>query len=167
MTEQPVQPTRPFLHQESIINALSIGSVFILLGIVFVLALPSSLFDRAIDFFGGFTLRAFPGTSIYLPVPITPSAHVVVYTAVFQFCLGIGMLQILILAIRFLWRSPVGRVAETFGHLIFWLGTSAVVATFLNSDTTTRIWFAFWGAFLLVIGFSLLARAAVILIYRH
>jgi hypothetical protein len=166
MAEKSAQPTRPFLHHESIITALSVGSVFILLGIVFVLA-PSSLFSRIIDFFGGFTTRAFPGTSIYLPVPVNPGEHVVVYTAAFQFCLGIGILEILILALRLMWRSPFGKIAETFGHLIFWFGTSAIVATFLNSDTTSRIWFAFWGAFLLVIGFSLLARAAVILIYRH
>jgi hypothetical protein len=129
--------------------------------------LPNDLFAKIIDFVGGFTTRAFPGASVYLPVPVSPGAHVVVYTALFRFCLGVGILQILILVLRLMWRSPFGKIAETFGHLIFWLGTSAIVATFLNSDTTTRIWFAFWGAFLLVIGFSLLARAAVILIYRH
>ena len=109
MVEKPVEQTRPNIHQESILNAISVGSVFILLGIVYVLALPASLFDRTVGFFGGFTSTPFPGTSIYLPVPVNPAFHVVFYTAVFQFCLGIGLLQIFILFLRLMWRSPIGR----------------------------------------------------------
>jgi hypothetical protein len=134
-----------------------------MLGVVFVLALPTSLWDRTVAFFGSFTTSQFPGTTISLPVPLNPAGHVVFYNAVFQFCLGIGLLQILVLSIRLLWHSPISRVAETTGNLVFWLGASFIVATFLNASTTTNMWFAFWGAFLVLLGFSLLARAVILL----
>jgi len=166
MTEKPAEQSPTFIHQESILNAISVGTVFILLGVIYVLALPTSLWDRVVGFFGSFTTRPFPGTGFSLPVPVNPSGHAFFYNAVFQFALGIGLLQILVLALRFIWRSPVSRVAETTGNLVLWLGTSFIVATFLNASTTTSMWFAFWGAFLLIIGFSLLARAAIILLKR-
>ena len=166
MAEKPAEQNPAFIHQESILNAISVGTVFILLGVVYVLALPTSLWDRLVGFFGSFTTRQFPGTGISLPIPVNPSNHVVFYNALFQFCLGIGLLQILVLALRFMWRSPVSRTAETAGNLVFWLGASFMVATFLNASTTTSMWFAFWGAMLLIIGFSLIARAAVILLKR-
>nr|ACD50064.1 putative serine phosphatase [uncultured crenarchaeote MCG] len=136
-----------------------------MLGVIYVLALPNSLFDQVVGFFGSFTTAPFPGTSINLPVPVNPQQPVF-YTAVFQFCLGIALLQILVLTLRIIWRSPVKRTAETTGNLVFWSGTSIVVAIFLNASTNRSEWFAFWGAFLLVVGFSLLARAAVIFIKK-
>jgi hypothetical protein len=166
MAEKPAEQSPTFIHQESILNAISVGTVFILLGVVYVFALPTSLWDRVVGFFGSLTTRQFPGTGISLPVPINPSNHIVFYNALFQFCLGIGLLQILVLLLRLIWRSPVRRTAETTGNLVFWLGASFMVATFLNASTTTSLWFAFWGALLLIIGFSLLARAGVILLKR-
>lgn len=166
MAEKPTEQTRTFLHQESILNAISVGTVFIMLGVVYVLALPVSLWDRVVSFFGSFTSTRFAGTSIFLPVPVNPGGHTVFYAAVFQFCLGIGLLQILVLALRLMWRSPVSRIAETTGNLVFWLGASFLVATFLNASTTPSLWFAFWGALLLVLGFALIARAGVLLLKR-
>ena len=173
MAEQPAEQTRAFIHQESILNAISVGTVFILLGVVYVFALPTSLWDRVVGFFGSFTTRQFAGTGISLPVPINPGGHMVFYNALFQFCLGIGLLQILVLALRLMWHSPVSRLGETTGNLVFWLGASAMIATLLMAitpamsiATATSMWFAFWGALLLILGFSLIARAAVILLKR-
>lgn len=164
MTEKP-SVDRATIHEESILNAISVGTVFIMLGVIYVLALPNSLWDRVVGFFGSFTTAPFPGTNINLPVPVNP-AQPVFYAAVFQFCLGIALLQILVLILRLMWHSPVKRTAETMGNLVFWFGASIVVATFLNASTNRSEWFAFWGAFLLVVGFSLLARAAVIFIKK-
>jgi len=164
MTEKPIEQSQTYIHQESILNAISVGTVFILLGVVYVLALPTSLWDRVVSFFGSFTTRSFLGLS--LPVPINPGGHEVFYTAIFQFCLGVALLQILVLFLRLMWHSPVKRTAETTGNLVFWFGASIIVATFLNSSTTTSAWFAFWGAFIITIGLSLLARAAVILLKK-
>ena len=77
MTEKPAEQSPTFIHQESILNAISVGTVFILLGVVYVLALPTSLFDRVVGFFGSFTTRQFPGSGISLPVPVNPSGHAV------------------------------------------------------------------------------------------
>jgi hypothetical protein len=162
----PTQQTRLYIHEESTLNAISVGTVFILLGVVYVLALPTSLWDRTVTFFGSFTTRLFPGTSIYVPMPINPSAHAVLYTAVFQFCLGVGLLQILVLALRFIWHSPARRVAESTGNLVFWLGTSFAVLGFLNSSTNVSMWFAFWGALILMAGFSLIVRALVLMLMK-
>ena len=168
MTEKPAEQNKALLRQESILNTISIGTAFILLAAVYIIALPTSLFDQVVRFFGSFTTRVFPGTGISLPVPLNPGSvsNSALYNALFQFCLGIGLLQILILAIRFIWKSPVSKMAETSGNLVFWLGTSIIVITFLNTTTTTSMWFAFWGAFLIIIGLSLLARAGVILLKR-
>ena len=173
MAEKPAEQSPTFIHQESVLNAISVGTVFVLLGVVYVLALPTSLWDRLVGFFGSFTTRPFPGTGFSMPVPVNPSGHAVFYNAVFQFALGIGLLQILVLALRFMWRSPVSRIAETTGNLVFWLGASFIVATFLMAitpatsiATAMSMWFAFWGALLLIVGFSLIARAAVILLKR-
>ena len=173
LAEKPAEQSPAFIRQESILNAISVGSVFILLGLVYVLALPTSLWDLLIRFLGGFAVRQFPGTGISVPVPLNPGAYLALFSAVFRFCLGIGLLQILVLALRLLWKSPVRRTAETAGNLVFWLGVSFAVAGLLMSitpamsiATATSMWFAFWGAFILITGFSLLARAAVILLKK-
>src|SRR4030066_1772769 len=115
MTETSKPQTRFHRYEESVISAISVGGVFILIGVVYVLALPNSLWDKTIAFFGGFTTSRVGDTGIFLPAPVSPSAHVVFYNAVFQFFLGLGLLQILVLAMRLLWRSHVRRTAETVG----------------------------------------------------
>ena len=151
---------------ESIISAISVGTVFILFGIVFVLALPNNLFERTIAFFGSFTSRQVPGMGITLPAPIPPNGHAVFYNAVFQFSLGIAFLQILILALRIGFGSRVPKIAETVGNLIFWFGASYLVNMYLNSSTTLNTWFTFWAAILIVLGLSIVARGAVLISKR-
>jgi hypothetical protein len=167
MTENQTPPTRFHRYEESVISAISVGGVFILIGLVYVLTLPNSLWDKTIAFFNSFTTKQVSGTGIFLPAPASPSAHVVFYSAVFQFFLGLVLLQILILAMRLIWRSPVRRISETAGTLVFWLGASYLVSAFLNRSTTVDMWFEFWAALLMVLGVSLLARALVILIRRQ
>src|SRR4030067_2778326 len=119
MTENPKPQTQFHRYEESVISAISVGGVFILIGLVYVLALPSSLWDKIIAFFGSFTTRQVPGTGIFLPAPVSPGVHVVFYNAVFQFFLGLALLNILILAMRLIWRSHVRKTAETVGNLVF------------------------------------------------
>jgi hypothetical protein len=146
---------------ESIISAISVGAVFILIGLVFILALPNSLWDSTIRFFTSLTTRQVPGIGIALPAPINPGGHTVFYTAVFQFSLGLAFLQILVLFLRFGFVSRIHKLAETVGNLIFWFGASYLAYTYLNSSTTLNMWFAFWAGILIVIGLSIVARAAV------
>jgi hypothetical protein len=146
---------------DSIISAISVGAVFILIGLVFVLAQPNSLWDKTISFFSSLTGRQVPGIAINLPAPANPGAHAVFYTAVFQFSLGLAFLQILVLALRIGFGSRVHRIAETVGNLVFWFGASYLASTYLNSATTLKTWFAFWAGLLIVLGLSIIARAAV------
>lgn len=159
--------TRTHKIGESLISAISVGVVFILIGVVFVLAQPSSLWDSVVTFFNSFTSRSVPGTGISLPAPANPAAHAVLYTAAFQFCIGLGILQVILLALRLMMYSPIGKTAETVGHLVYWFGASYLITTYLNNTTTINRWFMFWAGILIVLGLSLIARAVVLLAKRR
>ena len=151
---------------DAIISAISVGAVFILIGLIFVLALPNNLWDKTIAFFNNLTTRQVPGINITLPTPANPGTHTVLYTAIFQFSLGITLLQILTLALRVGFGSRIRRIAETVGNLVFWSGASYLEYTYLNHSTMTNTWFSFWGLLIVVIGFSIIARGAVLLARR-
>lgn len=151
---------------DAVISAISVGAVFILIGLVFVLALPNNLWDKTISFFTNLTIRQIPNVGIYFPAPANTGAHAVFYTAVFQFSLGIAFLQILTLALRVGLGSRIGRIAETVGNLVFWFGAAYLENVYLNSSTTLTLWFTFWTGILIVLGLSILARAAVQLAKR-
>jgi hypothetical protein len=85
------------------------------------------------------------------------------YGAIFQFCIGIGILQIIMLVLRYMWQSPIGRVAENMGNLVFWFGTAYLVTAYLNSTTDISSWFVFWAGLLMILGLSFIARAFVLL----
>jgi hypothetical protein len=154
--------THPHKAGEGIFSAISVGTVFILIGLIYVATLPTSLWDKITAFFGSFNVLQVPGTTIYLPAPAVPAAHTVVYNAAFQFCLGIAILQIMLLMLRLMFHSPIGKTAETAGNLVYWFGASYLVFMFLNSSTTMTTWFAFWAAILVVLGVSMIARALVL-----
>jgi hypothetical protein len=158
--------TPTYKFGERVISAISAGTFFILIGIIFVLALPSNLFERILAFFSSLTTNEFPGSTISLPAPISPAAHSVLYEAVFQFCVGLAILQILLLTLRLMWRSPIGKTAETIGNFVFWSGASFLATTFLNRTTNVNMWFAFWAGIILVVGVSLVIRALILLARR-
>ena len=149
--------------RERLYSAISVGAVFILIGIVYVINLPSNLWDAVVDFFGNFTLALVPSTGIYLPAPISPASHAMLYGAIFQFCIGLGILQIIMLVLRFTSKSPIGKTAETMGNLVYWFGTSYLVAMYLNSTTNWNKWFVFWAGILIILGLSFVARSFVLL----
>ena len=160
--------TRSVSHktQERMFSAISAGSFLILLGIVFVINLPANIFDAIFDFFGSFSLTQVPTTGIYLPAPIAPNVHTVVYEALFQFCIGLGILQVIFLFLRIVINSPINKTAETMGNLVYWFGAAYLVTTYLNSTTDTSKWFVFWAGILIILGLSFVARAFVLLAKR-
>jgi len=162
LSENSSTHARPYKAGEGIFSAISAGTFFILIGVIYVTTLPTSLWDKAIAFFSSFDVSRVPNTGIYLPAPAVPAAHTVLYNAAFQFCIGIGILQIILLTLRLAWHSPTGKTAETAGNLVYWFGASYLVFTFLNSATTLETWFAFWAAILVVLGVSMIARALVL-----
>ena len=167
MNENLDAQARRYKAREGLYSAISVGAVLILIGIVFALAQPSNLWEKIVAFFSSFTLAQVPGTGIYLPAPIGPAAHTVLYGAAFQFCIGLGILQVMLLALRLMMHSPISKTAETVGHLVFWFGTSYLITTYLNNTTTISKWFVFWAGILMILGLSFIARAFVLLAKRR
>ena len=167
MSEKLNTKSSSYKAQERLLSALSAGTFFILLGIVYVINLPSSLWEAIVNFFGNLTLAQVPTTGIYLPAPISPASHTVLYSAIFQFCIGLGILQIIFLALRLMLKSPIAKTAETVGNLVYWFGAAYLVTTYLNSTTTISKWFVFWAGILIILGLSLIARSFVLLAKRR
>jgi hypothetical protein len=120
-----------FLH-EGLITALAVGGFFIIIGLV--LTLTPGITDKATTFFHDLTTvtRSLgSSTTINLPAPAHHAEHLSFYTAVMNFLLGVGILQIVILALRLAVHSRVRRIAETVGNLIFWLGAAVAANVFL------------------------------------
>ena len=156
--------TRTKPAQEGLISAISLGAVFILIGAIYINT--PDLWGKTVDFFNSFTSTQVTNTGITLPAPQFPASHAVLYGAVFQFSLGITILEILLLALRLLLRSPIRKTAEAVGNLVFWLGASYLVTTYLNNTTTISQWFMFWAGVLMIAGLSLIARGFVLLARR-
>jgi uncharacterized membrane protein len=156
----------PPLH-EGLITAMAIGGFLILVGLVF--SLNPNITDRISDFFSSMTSTTYPiGSStstIYLPAPTNPAAHSALYSVLLQFDIGFGLLQVIILALRLFYHSKTDKIAETVGNMIFWLGAAALVSTILQVGTL-QSWFEYWGALIVIVGISFVARAAVYFIKR-
>lgn len=97
-----------------------------------------------------------------------PLAHSVVYLAVEQFSYVWGLFQLVILALRFVARSPLGKKAETVSDIVFWLGAGFLTRTFLLETTRMSFisemtrWFVFWSGIIMLIGVSLIIRAIIL-----
>lgn len=155
-------------HREGLFSAISAGFFFILVGAIF-LTTPN-LFSQIIDFFSDFDVVRVPNLgNLWLPAPAHPMAHSVVYLAVEQFSYIWGLFQLVILALRFLVRSPLNKDAETVSNIVFWVGTGFLTRTFLIETirlpllTGMTRWFVFWAAIVMLIGVSLVIRAVILL----
>jgi hypothetical protein len=155
---------RAYKNAEGLVTAIYIGSILIAISLIFFY--HGSILIGLTNFFSSLTLAQVPGTGIYLPAPLTPAAHIDLYTAAFQFCLSIGILEIIILGLRFLFNSPIKRKAETIQNIIFWLGASYLIITYLTDAATINTWFVFWAGVIMIVGLSLIARAFVLLVKR-
>jgi hypothetical protein len=86
--------------------------------------------------------------------------------AAFEFTLGVGLAEIIILILRIMLDSPVQRKAETIENIVFWLGTSYLTVVYLVNMTIAGEWFVFWAGIILIFGLALLARSFVLLAQR-
>ena len=157
MTQNP-HPNR-FLY-EGLITALAIGGIFIVLGLAIV-STPN-IVQISTAFFKDLSNATYPiGTgNAVLPAPANPAAHAAFYTAIINFMLGVGILQIVILALRVGLHSRVRRIGETVGNMVFWLGAAAVANVFLLAGTLQG-WFQFWAFLIVIVGLSLIIRFAI------
>ena len=152
--------------REGLFTAIYLGAIFILIALIYFIHLPSSLWESIVNFFSSLTLAQVPGTGVFLPAPTNLAAHMELYIAAFQFSLGIGILEIIILALRVVLHSPISRKAETVENIVFSLGASYLIITYLVNMTIPSEWFVFWAGIILIFGLSLVARAFVLLAKR-
>lgn len=143
-----------------VVGLVSLGFFLMLVGVIFVIT--PNLYTAARNFVGDFELVRV-NENVFLPAPVNPSRHKVVYTAVEQFCIVWGIFQIGILISRFVLGDTVHRKAETVSGTIFWLGV-AYAASLLIADTVS--WFGFWAWILIFIGLTIVARSLVVLLYE-
>ncbi len=148
-------------RKESLFTAIWVGAVCITLAVIYAVHLPVSLWDQFINFFTTLTLS--PAAGLPLPAPSNPAAHIELYMAAFQFAIAVGVIEVVILALRILLHSPTKRKSETVENLVFWLGTSYLIITYLVNMTIPAEWFIFWAGVILVFGLALIARAFVLI----
>jgi drug/metabolite transporter (DMT)-like permease len=160
--------TRAFhrFHREGIFAALSAGVFFVLIGLLFVTR--PALYDNLRTFFNpdSWTNHTIRNSTITLPVPRNPGDYVEIYNAAFEFAIAWGIFQILILVFRFVVNSSMRRKARTIQSLVFWLGASYLINTYLASTTTRETWFLFWAALIVLIGVALIVRAITLALFR-
>jgi hypothetical protein len=153
---------------EGLITALAIGGFFIILGSVF--AFTPGIVNNTNAFFSDLTTVTFPfgspGSTVSLLGPAHPADHQSFYTAVMNFLIGMGVLQIVILALRLVVHSRIRRISQSVGDLIFWLGAALVANVFLLAGTQNG-WFQFWSLLIVIVGASLIARFFVYLAKRN
>lgn len=147
----------PRQHQEGLFTAISVGFFLLLVGTLFVI--NPNLFGSIIDFFKDFKLVDVPNmNNIMFPAPESPQLHQTVYQAARQFSIAIGAFQIVILALRFVIPLSWGKRSETVGNLVYWIGASFLIQSFLIENTQ---WFTFWSTIIILIGVSIIVRAVV------
>ena len=149
--------------KESLVSAVYIGLIFILLALICVINFPHGVLKSFLNFINSFVLTQVPGTSFSLPAPVHPASYLVLYTSIFEFSIGLGILEIAILAIRIRLHSSLPRKAETIENIVFALGTGYLVITYLVDMTIMSEWFVFWAGVVLIAGLALVARSFVLI----
>ena len=96
----------PEKKKEDFLTGTYIGLFFIVLAVIYYLNVNTNLWSNFISFINNFVLATVPGTSIALPAPHNPEAFKTLYNAAFQFCLGLGLMEITILILRVWLNSP-------------------------------------------------------------
>jgi len=154
-------------RQETLFTAVYIGAVLISLAVIYISHLPYSLWTSITDFFMTLTLSPVPSAGIALPAPSNPAAHANLYLAGFQFAIAVGIIEIIVLFLRIIFHSSIQRKAETIENIVFWLGASYLITTYLMNMTIAAEWFVFWAGMILIFGLALVARAFVLLSSRR
>lgn len=142
------------------IGIVSFGFFLILVG--FIWLNTPGLKDAVVAFFKDFHL-AEASQNVYIPAPKSQWGHLVVYGALQQFCIGYGLFQIVVLALRFVFGSSVNDKAGTVSSFVFWLGLAFFVGLLLAEAVS---WFAFLAGFLIVAGLSIIVRGVAQILMR-
>lgn len=152
---------KPRTYQEGLFTAITAGFFLLAIGAIFVIT--PNLFDKVINFFQDFSIVNVPNTEISFVGLENPQAHMTVYEAAWQFSIALAVFQLIILGLRSAISSSWGKRSEALGNLVSTVGSIYLIQIFLIENTQ---WFVFWSTIIIVIGVSLIARAAIMAISR-
>ena len=163
MTENNVIPPK---YQEGLFTAISVGFGLLLVGALFIVT--PNLYDKIINFFKDIGVVTVPNTNMLFIAPESTNSHSVVYHAAAQFSIAVTVLQIILLGLRFVVPSSLGKKSESVSNLVYWAGASFLIQSFLIDSAPVSLvdWFEFWSIIIVVAGVSLLARAAFMAVSR-
>jgi len=145
--------------RENWIGLLSFGFFIMLFALFFVIVPDYG--NKVLDFFKSFQLEEILNNIRILPYPT--GSHPEIYQAVMQFCLVFGLFQFFVLALRCYVKSSITKISETISNIVLWLGASYVFNLLLTEGTSW--WVNFIGGIIAVLGFSLIARSLIILMF--
>lgn len=146
-------------ERTDILGLANFGLFLILIGII--VATTPNLVDRFADFFRDFKLTEV-APNVLLPVPGLD--HPVVFGAIYQFCLMFGILQIPMLAARFILKDTPRRTASTATGIVFWLGAAWLVSLIVAKNIT---WLNFIGYIIALVGIVIVVENVIMLMTRR
>jgi len=159
MTSQPPNWRWREPYHDDNTGWISFGAFLIIAAVIYLIT-PG--IAQAIETF----LRSFQLVEIFdnfwLPVP--SGSHPMVYTTAERFCYAFGVVQIGILGLRFARGSSVHGKAETASSVVFWLGFGYILRLLSEG---TLLWLSFLGAFVILVGISIVVRALILILVRH
>ncbi len=146
--------------RESLIGLLSFGFFIVLFALFFVIV--PDYHAEVSDFLeDSLNSKPIPGNpDISLPYPT--DSHSIVYRTAMQFCLIYGVFQLLIIALRFSFKSSLSKIAETASNVVLWLG-AAYMLSLLSAESVE--WFPFLGGIIAVGGLSIIVRSLTVLLF--
>jgi len=146
--------------RENWIGLLTFG-FFIMIFAIFFVIIPD-FWDKVVAFFESFKLDEIVGISIF---PHPTGSHSEIYQAITQFCLVFGLFQFFILALRLFIKSSLTKISETVSNIVFWLGASYIFNILLAEGTGW--WTNSIGGIIAVLGFSIIVRSLIVLLFWH
>lgn len=135
------------------------GFFLILIGTI--LLVTPNISTRIENFIKDFKTREVY-SGIFLPAPV--SNHPTAYNTVMYFCFAFGILEIVILVLRFAQKSSIDRKAGTLSGIVFLLGAGILANTLVTGGS--EFWFFFLGGLVVLIGLVIMVRALVTMFYR-
>jgi hypothetical protein len=138
-----------------ILGLANFGIFLIVIGIIFVTT--PNLVDKVGEFIRDFQIQQV-APNVFLPVP--GKNHPEVFNAVYQFCLIFGILQIVVLAARFITKDPVRRTASTVMGIIFWLGAAYTMNLLITQNIR---WLTFAGYIIAFLGVAIVVESIIVI----
>ena len=146
----------PNRRRDGILSAVGAGAFLVVVGSLFII--HPNLIDKIVNFFNDFKLVNVLGqNNVMLPAPASVALHVDVYSVLQQFSIAWGVFLVAMLVVRFAVSSPTSKKAENISDIIFWFGAAYLIQTWLINSAK---WFEFWAMILILLGISLIVRAA-------